>query len=270
MFDAQYLWELLEDGQVEEALQLIDDALELSPDESGLLALRALLLVDLDRRDEAAAAARRARDVDPDNSFAHFALGEVALAQGEVQHAIAAAQAAQHLDPDYVEAALLEARARARAGHWPRVQQIAQRIVSEHPDQEGASVLLALASEMPMEAPLSAERWDALAGRFPLNAFARAGRAWTQLQTGDARAAETEFRQALTLAPGLEWARAGLVTALKARNPVYRMLLLLCVRLSRLPRRTQNMLLIGGVIGYNMLRRAARENPELNHSWFRC
>lgn len=260
---AEELQDLLDDGRVEDGVALLDDLLLESSGDATLHAARALLLLDLGRRTEAADAAARGTALDPEHPFAHFARGEVALGRGEVREAIDSALIAQRLAPDYDEAALLEARARTRIGHWDRVGAICEAILARNPEHEGAAFLLTIAQESRNQGPLSPERWNALAERFPLNAWARAGRAWTRLQGDDPGAAEAEFRQALTIDPSLAWARQGLVIALKARNPVYRLLLRWFIYLHRIPRRTRNFLAIGGVLGYNFVRRLAAQSPEL-------
>jgi hypothetical protein len=105
--------------------------------------------------------------------------------------------------------------------------------------------------------------WRSLAERFPLNPVARAGAGWTRMHAGHIRAARAEFEQALALDPSLPWAKQGLVLALKARNPVYALLLRFFLWFSGLPTRTRTYVLIGGLLAYNFLRRTARTEPEL-------
>ena len=56
-------FESIDDGQYDEALASIDAVLLDDPDAAPVRALRALMLAELDRRDEALSEARRARDV---------------------------------------------------------------------------------------------------------------------------------------------------------------------------------------------------------------
>jgi hypothetical protein len=83
------------------------------------------------------------------------------------------------------------------------------------------------------------------------------------MHAGQIRAARVEFEQALALDPSLPWAKQGLVLALKARNPIYGLLLRFFLWFSGLPNRTRTYVLIGGVLAYNFLRRTARAEPEL-------
>jgi tetratricopeptide (TPR) repeat protein len=258
-------FELVDDARYDEALAHLDAVRARDPGDPVLLALRALVLTALERRDEAAAEIARARELADDDAFVHYVAGEVALARGEVREAIEAARLAQALayESDPGEAVLLEARARARTGQWPEVLRLAERVLADDADHEGAAVLAAVAREQDGAGPLDAAGWEALAERFPLNGVARSGRGWSLLEAGEVRAARGEFEQALALDPTLGWARDGMVLAMKARNPVYALLLRYFLWMSRLSERTGTMLVVGGVIGYNVLRRIARAQPEL-------
>lgn len=257
------VFDLLDDGRHEEALGVVDRKLKRRMEDADLHALRALVLLNLERRDEAAQSATVARRLAPDNLSTHLAIGEVALARGEVVEAIAAAQAAQLLAPDDPNFVLLEARARTRAGQWTQVRNLTERVLATDPDNELAAVLGSVAREARSPGPLDAAEWQELADRFPLNSVARTGRAWTLLEAGLAKQARGEFEQALALDPSLEWAKEGLVLALKARNPVYATLLRYFLWMGRLPQRTQWVLLIGGFLAYNFLRRTAEAQPSL-------
>src|SRR5436190_595817 len=67
---------------------------------------------------------------------------------------------------------------------------------------------------------------DAALARDPQNATTHANQGWTLLHQGDPRKALEHFREALRIDPDLEWARAGIVEALKARYVAYRWILM--------------------------------------------
>jgi len=257
------VFELLADGNRPEALTRLDELLREEPYQGALYALRALISSDLGALDSAAADAVRAREITPDHPFVYYATGVVALEQGAMLEAIQASQTARRLAPEYADAVLLEARARAALGQWDRVLAIAGDLVMREPDNEGAALLATIAREQQHQGPLSPEAWKQLAERFPLNAVARTGAGWTRLNAGQIQAARAEFEQALSLDPALPWAKEGLVLALKARNPAYALLLRFFIWFSRLESRTRTIILVGGLIGYNVLRYSASARPEL-------
>jgi tetratricopeptide (TPR) repeat protein len=257
------VFELLADGHHDEALGELSRLIREEPYHGLLYAIRALVYADLRRLDQAAEDARTGRDLSPDHPFVHFVSGAIALQQGAVVQAIRAAQAAQQLSPMYHEAMLLEARARAAAGQWPRVRALAETVAEQDSGNEEAAVLAAIAASVERDNVLDEAAWKGLAERFPLNPMARAGSGWTKLTAGQISAARGEFEQALTLDPTMSWARRGLVLSLKAGNPIYALLLQFFLWFGKLPSRTRMLVLIGGVLGYNFLRRAAEDEPEL-------
>lgn len=255
--------DLLADGEPALALEQLNQLLREEPYHGALRALRGLVLLDLGKSQEADQDIREALEAAPDHPFVHYAAGAVALEAGEVQAAISAALTARNLAPEYHDAILLEARARAAAGQWAQVVRLARHVAEADPDNDEAAILAELAGAAERDAPLDHQAWADLSARFPLNPAARTGAGWTRLRAGQIRDAKEEFEQALALDPSLEWAKEGLATALKARNPLYRLLLRYFLWSATLSPRTRNLMAIGGVLGYNFLRRLGRENPAL-------
>jgi tetratricopeptide (TPR) repeat protein len=255
--------DLLSDGQHGEALARLDVLLREEPWQAALFALRGLICAESGLLDEAEEAVRRARAIDSDHPFVQYAAAAVALQQGSVLDAIHAAQAAQQLAPRHSPAALLEARARAQLGQWDRVATIAATVAEWEPENEEAALLGAIAAAVARDGTLDPAIWERLGERFPLNPLARAGSGWTRLNAGQIRAARVEFEQALAMDPSLSWAKEGLATALKARNPVYAQLLRFFLWFGRLQPRTRTAIAIGGFFAYNALRRTATHQPEL-------
>jgi hypothetical protein len=71
------------------------------------------------------------------------------------------------------------------------------------------------------------------------------------------------FREALRLDPTSEWARLGIIEAMKAKNIVYRWLLKFFLWMAKLSGRAQWMVIIGLYIVYQLLRMLAAKNPSL-------
>ena len=71
------------------------------------------------------------------------------------------------------------------------------------------------------------------------------------------------FREALRLDPQLEWARLGIIEAMKARYFVYRIMLNWFLWMMKLSGRAQWGVIIGAYIGYRVLQSIARNNPAL-------
>jgi hypothetical protein len=104
---------------------------------------------------------------------------------------------------------------------------------------------------------------EAALARDPENTATHANRGWTLLEQGKANEALGHFREALRLDPENEWARSGIVEALKARNPVYAVMLRYFLWMSKLSRQAQWGVIIGGYFANKVMTQAARSNPEL-------
>jgi tetratricopeptide repeat protein len=99
--------------------------------------------------------------------------------------------------------------------------------------------------------------------RDPDDAFTHANRGWSLLHEGDPRRALEHFREALRLEPELDFARAGLIEALKARYWLYRQVLRYFLWIARLTPGARWAVVIGLVVCQQVVARTMRANPEL-------
>lgn len=261
----EQVFELVEDSRFDEAIRALDQYLAVDPENARLHALRAYLLVETGRPTEASTSVERALALDEQDPYVHLAAAEVALARSDPAAGIAAARRAQALDPDDEGPVFLEARARAQLGEWDEVIARLDYILAGDQANEAAAVFRAMALEARTSnrGRFTATDWATLSRQFPLNPFARAGNAWRLLAAGQATEAEEEFRQAIAVDPTSEWAKEGMVLALKTKYRGYGLLLRFFFWLHTLAPRTRTWLAIAGVLGYNSLRRIAASNPSL-------
>jgi tetratricopeptide (TPR) repeat protein len=99
--------------------------------------------------------------------------------------------------------------------------------------------------------------------RDPHNAVTHANQGWTYLHQGDHKKALEHFREALRIDPELDFARAGMVEALKSRHLIYRIMLRYFLWMGRLGRQAQWGIIIGLYVGYEVVLRTARADPKL-------
>jgi tetratricopeptide (TPR) repeat protein len=104
---------------------------------------------------------------------------------------------------------------------------------------------------------------EAALSKDPENASTHANRGWALLQAGKTKDAMESFREALRLEPGSEWARQGIIEALKARNPFYRIMLKYFFFMTGLSTRAQWGVILGLYFLVRILRSAARGSPAL-------
>lgn len=255
---------LIEERDYAGAVHRLDQLVAEEPDDAGAFAIRALCLAELQRWQAAADSARRAVLLDPDTAFHHRALAQVLLGRGDLREALAAAGEAVELEPDEPDHRVLVGRVEAAMGRWDAARRTLEEALALDPEHEEGLRMRALVLQQRGRAEEADSAFLNALIRDPGDAFAYAGRGWSMLRAGgDARDAVAHFQQALQLQPDSEWAREGLIASLKARNPAYRVLLRLFLWMGSLTPRTRMLVVFGGLLGYNVLRRVAAAQPWL-------
>ena len=158
----------------------------------------------------------------PIAAFAHWTRGVVLLRANILPGAQRAAERAVALDPEESDTHVLLARVYLQKSQWESARAAVADAASHGADDEEL---------MPLRAAIAAGRgldvragdtWRAFAQRYPANALARTGHAWTLLESGDITSARTEFEQARELDPTNAWALEGLEVTRTRLRPVHR------------------------------------------------
>lgn len=226
-------------------------------------ALLAFCLMKQNRLREAEQEAREAVGCAPDEAFAHYHLGQVLDERDRLNEAAASFQEAIRLDPEDADYPAALASVRVQQRRWEEALEAAEHGLELEPDHAACTNLRAMIlTHTGKTGEANATLEDALA-RDPENAFTHANRGWTLLREGRPEPAIEHFREALRLAPSFEYARIGIIEAMKARNAVYRPLLRLFLWMSSLQGRKQVFLILGLFFGVRLLRQVARTSPSL-------
>jgi tetratricopeptide (TPR) repeat protein len=226
-------------------------------------ALLALCLADQHRLQEATAEATAGISLDAEQPFAHYAMASVMRQRrryGDAQEAIKEAIRLDAFDPDHL--AML-AQIRFEQNAWPSALEAAERALELDGEHIAATNLRAMALvKLGRRDEANASLHGALA-RAPEDATTHSNQGWSHLHAGEHRKALEHFREALRLDPESEWAKAGVVEALKSRYFIYRWLLRYFLWMARLSSGTRWGIVIGGYIGYRALSRIATNNPDI-------
>ncbi len=238
-------------------------ALGAEPANSYAHALLALTLIERKKLDDATVEAHEAIHLAPDYDFAHYALAKVMYGRdkyGEARAAIDEAIRLDPQDPDYrfLLSAILFDQRRFEDALWT-----AEAGLAVDPEHAGCTNLRAMALVKLGRTREAGDTIDAALARDPENSATHANRGWTLLEQGHANEALGHFREALRLNPENEWARSGIVEALKARNPVYAVMLRYFLWMTRLSPRVQWGVIIGGYVVNRILTQTAEANPKL-------
>jgi len=254
---------LIQQSRYELALKEVRQALVTDPDDALAHAFMAICLTEQNKLDPALAAAQRAVHLEPDFPYAHFVLGNVLAQQDQLPEAEATAREAIRLAAWDADNFALLARIKFRQKQWQAALDAAEQGLEVEAEHAGCQNLRALALSRlgrGEEASLALE--DALA-QDPENPLTHANRGWTQLQNGQREAALTSFREALRLDPTFDWARVGMIEALKARYALYRLMLRYFFWMERLDSRTQWFIIIGLYLASRFSRSLSQTSPTL-------
>jgi tetratricopeptide (TPR) repeat protein len=238
-------------------------ALGAEPGNAYAHALLALTLIQRKRVDDATDEAKQAIHLAPDFAFAHYALSKVWYEQDRYDEARTAIEEAIRLDPHDADYRFMLAAIHFDKRRWADALRVAEEglaLDAEHPDCANLRAMALVKLGRKDEAGATI---DAALARNPENAATHANQGWALLHQGKADQALGFFRESLRLNPHNEWARQGIVEALKARNPVYAVMLRYFLWMSTLSQRAQWGVIIGGYIANRALTQASRANPEL-------
>ncbi len=177
-----------EEAQLPTAQQEAELAIHLAPEYDFAFYALALVQHRQHRLKEAMAAINQALALDPTDANYHHLLGSLRLESGQLPAALQAARTGLSFDSEHAGLLSLEARTLARQGRGAEASAAARAALGH--GAESSSVQ------------------------------AQAG--WVALETNRPTEALENFREALRLDPTSEFARQGLVEALKARYWVYR------------------------------------------------
>jgi tetratricopeptide (TPR) repeat protein len=238
---------------------------ELSEDPDNPMA-HACLALCLSRRDEDAAAlveADEAVRTGPDFAFCHYVRGVALNSLDRHAEAEAAAVEAIRLDPDDPDYPGLLASIAIGRRRWSDALAAAERGLALDPEHATCMNLRAMALvQLGRKAEAAAALGSALADD-PENALTHANQGWALLHRGEHVQALEHFREALRLEPDLEWARVGMVEALKARFLIYRVMLGFFLWMGRQSRVAQWVVILGFIFGRRILADLARQHPGL-------
>ena len=241
------LGDFIADARYGEALQLLEQTLMMGNGDAWLYGMRALLLLETGDTSGALHASATAVAQAPMAAFSHWTRGVVLLRANILPGAQRAAERAVALDPEESDTHVLLARVYLQKSLWEQARMALADATSHGADEEELLPLrAAIAAGRGLDARAS-DTWRVFAHRYPANALARTGHAWTMLEAGDVKGAHSEFQQARELDPTSAWALEGLVVSKTKLLPVHRRWsVMVWGRL--MARREESMLGIGAVL----------------------
>lgn len=244
---------LYQQSRYDLAEQELRQALADEPNDPLAHALIALCLCN--RKDYPAAMreAEEAIHLGPDVAFAHYALANTLLQRDRFKEAEAAVEQALELAPWEADYYSLLASIRFGLRRWPETLEAAERGLELDAEHAGCTNLRAMGLVKLGRRTEAGDALGAALSRDPEDALTHANQGWTLLEQRQPDKALEHFREALRLEPNLEWAREGIVAALKARNFLYRQMLRYFLWMRRLSARAQWGVILGLLLAPRML-----------------
>lgn len=254
---------LIQQKKFEAAEQILKDLLVSDANDIHLLSLLAEVKLQQDKYDEAKSIIDNAIGLSPDSPYLYYVRARIAVYQDEYDGAENDLKEAIALDPADADYLALWANIKLSRKQYDEALQLADRALEN--DAENLLALNTRSSALiklnKKEAAFStienALRED------PNNPYTHANYGWGLLEKGEHKKALQHFKESLKNDPDFGYAQAGMLEALKATNPLYRLFLRYSFWMSNLTARYQWGVIIGFFFVTKALRAAARANETL-------
>ncbi|MCC2548019.1 tetratricopeptide repeat protein [Hymenobacter sp. BT175] len=201
----------------QEARRLLRD----DPDHSYLHCLLALALLGQNHPAQAQASAQQAIHLDPENSFAFYVLSLALHRQHDLHAALEAIEQALTLDPEDADFQHILGQIRFQQGQLHAALRAAEAGLAADPTHVDCLGLRARCLARLGRRDEAEADFDEALRQSPTDAGTHADLGWVALERGRAKEAARHFKEALRLDPESDYAREGLVEALKARFWLY-------------------------------------------------
>ncbi|MBE7463190.1 MAG: tetratricopeptide repeat protein [Planctomycetes bacterium] len=236
-------------------------ALAEDPDAPEAHALLALCLSELERHTEATEEAQRAVSLAPDDSFSHYV--HAAVLSGRDDYAAAGAAIAEAIrllpeEPDYWG---LLGGVRLSQKRWQDALDAAESGLRHDAEHEKCLNVRAIALVKLGRQAEAGRVLDVALRQNPDNTLTHANQGWALLEAGEPQKAMEHFREALRLEPNNEWARQGIVEALKARHFIYRWMLKYFLFMGKLSDKAAWAVIIGLYLGNRVIASLSKSHP---------
>jgi tetratricopeptide (TPR) repeat protein len=241
----------------------VRQALALDPNDDRAHAWLALCLREREAFTEATMEARTAVGLAPDDGYPQYVLSTIFEQRNMPKEALAAIKEALRLDPAQADYWGHLAALHTHAKNFRDGLEAAERGLQLDPESTLCTNMRALALRALGRKDDAADAVATTLARNPEDAISHANMGWNLLHQSKPKEALIHFREALRLRPDLEWARNGIVEALKARWLPYRLILRYFLFMSRLKGRAQWLIIVGAYLGYQAIKAVSNSNPNL-------
>lgn len=243
-------------------MRLLQQCLLADPNNAYVHYLLSICFREADKLTEATEHAQAAIAADPESWIGHHALALTLLARNRFAEADAAIDEAIRLNSEEVENFALKSQLRFLQSDWRGALDAADQGLKLEPSNESCANLRGMALRQMRQHSTAEDEIRATLARDPDNSLTHANLGWSLLERGNAKEALKHFQEALRLEPNSEFAREGLIHALRSHYIIYRWLFAYFAWVSKLGKHAW-VILIGGYLGYRLLAGLAKSVPAL-------
>lgn len=254
---------LYEQSRFDMAVNELRLGLSEDPDDPMAHSLLALCLSAQEKFEEATREAQEAVHHAPDAAGPHSALARVYYDRNRTTEALAAIEESIRLDPEDEDSFALLGAIYFDQRRWQPALEAAERGLEVESEHVGCTNLRAMALIKLGRRTEAGATIDSALARNPEDAVTHANQGWRLLEQGRREKAMEHFKEALRLEPNNEWARQGIVEALKARHFIYGVMLRYFLWMNKLNRKLQWVLIISLWLGYRLLFSLSERVPAL-------
>jgi tetratricopeptide (TPR) repeat protein len=212
---------------------------------------------------DATEAAQRAIGLAPDLDLGHYALARALIHRNRFAEAIPPIQEALRLDPYNAAYHGMLSQVHISQRRWADALAAAERGLEVDPENVLCNNLRAMALVGLGRKHEAGQTITASLARDPDDPLTHANQGWTLLEQRQPRQAMEHFREALRLDPNCQWARQGIVEAMKAHHFIYRVMLSYFLWMGKLDSRVQWAIIIGAFFLPRILGSIVKAAPAL-------
>jgi len=254
---------LIQQKKFQEAERILTDLLTEDSNNIHFLSLLAEVNLQQDKFDIANSIIENAIGLSPDSAYLFYIKSRIALHQDKLSEAEKNINQAIELDSYDADYFALLANIKLGRKQFEEALKTANEAL-----EIDAENLLALNTRSTALNKLnrSEESFKTIEGALredPNNAYTHANYGWGLLEKGDHKKALEHFKEALTNDPTFEYAQSGMLVALKATNPIYRIFLKYSFFMSNLTAKYQWGVIIGFYLSFRALKTIAQKNEDL-------
>ncbi|WP_340065734.1 tetratricopeptide repeat protein [Ascidiimonas aurantiaca] len=254
---------LIQQKKFREAERILLDLLKEDPNNINFLSLLAEVNFQQDKLENATTLIDNAIGLSPDVSHLFYTKSRIAIQQDLLKEAEKNINQAIALDPYDADHFALLANIRLGQKKFNEALEIADKALEIDAENLLALNIRSIALN---KLNRSAESFETIEGALredPNNAYTHSNYGWGLLEKGDHKKALEHFKESLSNDPTFEYAQSGMLEALKAANPVYRVFLKYSFWMSNLTAKYQWGVIIGFYLGFRAIKTVASNNEAL-------